>query len=111
MQIIRWSEKPEIDTPHHVSARKLLESQHASVVFLDFQPGETLKLHITPVDALFYVVRGRGECKIGDEVEAVQAGDLVFSPAKVPHLLRSTGEAFQVLVIKVPAPTTATQVL
>jgi mannose-6-phosphate isomerase-like protein (cupin superfamily) len=36
-------------------------------------------------DELFYVVSGRGTARIGDRVEAIEAGDVVFAPAGAAH--------------------------
>jgi mannose-6-phosphate isomerase-like protein (cupin superfamily) len=36
-------------------------------------------------DELFYVVAGRGTARLGDRVEAIEAGDVVFAPAGAVH--------------------------
>src|SRR5215208_711359 len=36
-------------------------------------------------DELFYVVSGRGAARLGDRVEAINAGDVVFAPAGAIH--------------------------
>ncbi|MEW6546605.1 MAG: Rrf2 family transcriptional regulator [Bacillota bacterium] len=60
---------------------------------------------VTPVDVLFYVVKGQGTVLIGDESASVGETDLVVSPKEIPHALRADrGEVFQVLVIKTPNP-------
>ena len=113
MQIVHAFETQEIPTPHKVSARKLMDYEHALVVMLDLKPNETLLPHITPVDVFFYILEGEGEVKIGDEIQPVKKDDVIFSPAKIVHLLRNSHESsnFRILVVKTPKPTSETKLL
>ena len=58
MKIIKYTEAESRENPHGVDARKLYDSNHAIVTHILLQPGEQLKRHITPVDAIFYVLEG-----------------------------------------------------
>ena len=98
--------------PHHVDARKVYETQHATAVVITLKPGEALKKHITPVDVFFYVLEGTGIVEIGDEKQAVGKDMLVESPARVPHTWsNASGSVFRVLVVKVPKPAEETKLL
>jgi len=112
MQIIQAMSAPEVPNPHGVSVRKLYDTKHAQANLVTLQPGEALRLHITPVDVFFYVVAGEGTVQIGDEQEVVSSGALIASPARIPHRLLNEGVGvFQVLVVKTPRPTASTQIL
>ena len=113
MNILNAFEAPKIKTAHKVSARKLMDYEHALVVMLDLKPNETLLPHITPVDVFFYILEGRGEVKIGDEIQKVKKDDIIFSPAKIVHLLRNPHDNanFRFLVVKTPKPTSETKLL
>lgn len=112
MQITDISTLPIGKNPHHVDARVAYESDNAVVVAITLQPGEELKKHITPVDVFFYVLEGTGIVEIGDETEEVGPDMLVESPAKIPHRwFNRSDSVFRVLVVKVPKPTTGTQIL
>jgi quercetin dioxygenase-like cupin family protein len=50
------------------------------VVLITLQPGESLKEHITPVDVLFYVLKGNGTVEIGDVHATVGKDNLIESP-------------------------------
>ena len=98
--------------PHHVDARVAYDTEHAVAVVITLQPGEELKLHITPVDVFFYVLVGTGVVEIGDETEEVGPDKLVESPAGIPHRwFNRSDDVFRVLVVKVPKPTKGTQIL
>ena len=98
--------------PHHVDARKIYDSPHATAVVITLQPGEALKKHITPVDVFFYVLEGTGTVEIGDEKGAVGKDMLVESPARIPHTWANESNAvFRVLVVKVPKPAEETKLL
>lgn len=113
MRIINAFDAPEMKNPHKVSARKLMDFKHALVVMLDIKPNESLLPHITPVDVFFYILEGKGEVKIGEEIKQVKKDDIIFSPAKIVHLLRNSYEEgnFRVLVVKTPKPTSETKLL
>ncbi|MHA1518580.1 MAG: cupin domain-containing protein [Promethearchaeota archaeon] len=107
MQKIKTMEQPISETPHKVDVRKIYSFKHASYVHITLKPGETLKKHITPVDACFYAVEGTGKVEIGDETETLAKDDFVFSPAGIAHRLyneEENKEDFKFLVVKTPTP-------
>ena len=112
MNIVNALKAPENPNPHGVSARGLHATEHVQVVMVTLQPGEKLKLHITPVDVFFYVLAGVVTVEIGGEQQSVPADNLVESPARIPHrLLNESDTVSRVLVVKTPRPTTSTQIL
>lgn len=112
MKVTRFKEVFPQPNPHHVDARKIYDTEHAVVVIITLQPGESLKRHITPVDVFFYVLEGTGVIEIGDERETVEKDTLVESPAGIPHRwINESSAAFRVLVVKVPRPTQETKLL
>jgi quercetin dioxygenase-like cupin family protein len=112
MKIVDAMNAPQSPNPHGVSAQGLLTTEHAQVVMVTLQPGEKLKLHITPVDVFFYVLEGEGIVEIGGEQQTVAIDTLIESPARIPHRLLNEGDGvFRVLVVKTPKPTTSTRIL
>ena len=74
--------------------------------------GEHLKKHITPVDAIFYVLEGTGIVEIGDEKLEVTKDTLIDSPAKIPHCwYNESDKILRILVTKVPKPSGPTKLL
>lgn len=107
MEIIRIAEQPLKKTPRGVKARQVVDRPTVNVVNLVLAPGEEVPTHVTPVDVLFHVIEGTGKVIIGDETADVAAGDVVVSPAHIPHALKADGrDNFGVLVIKTPNPKT-----
>ena len=103
MKITKVSEAPIHQNPHGVDARKLHDSEHAQVVVITLQPGQELKRHITPVDALFFVLEGTGIVEVGDQKVEVGANTLIDSPAGIPHCWYNRSDAvLRVLVVKAP---------
>ena len=112
MKTINISEAEARKNPHNVDARKLYDSEHAMVTHIRLEPGEQLKRHITPVDAIFYVLEGKGIIEIGKETKEVEKDTLIDSPAKIPHCwYNKSNEVLRVLVIKVPRPNESTKLL
>jgi quercetin dioxygenase-like cupin family protein len=51
-----------------------------------FKAGQERPMHASPdSDAFIYLVKGRVEMHVGDEVREVGAGELVLAPANVPN--------------------------
>lgn len=112
MNITSYPNVAALANPHGVDARKLYDTEHAQVVHLTLKPGESLKKHVTPVDVVFYVLRGTGVVEIGDEEVEVMADACIDSPARIPHRWRNTGNSdLRLLVTKVPRPQEKTRVL
>ena len=112
MQIIKPAERPLKDNPHGVDVRGLFRGEHAQVSLISLQPGERLRLHRTPVDALFYLLEGRGIVTVGTEEAEVDAEALVDSPAGLPHTWRNTGDGvLRILVLKTPPQSEPTELL
>ncbi len=112
MKIVNAMTASDSPNPHGVSARELLSTENAQVVMVTLQPGEALKLHITPIDAFFYALEGEGVVEIGGERQTVSRDMLVESPIRVPHRLLNESEGvFRCLVVKTPRPTESTRLL
>ena len=112
MNIIKVSDAPVQENPHGIDARKLYDTQHAQAIVITLKPGEQLKRHITPVDAIFFVLEGRGVVEVGDEKEEVGPNILIDSPARIPHCwYNESGSTLRVLVVKVPRQEEPTKLL
>lgn len=112
MNIVDALTAAESPNPHEVSARELLSTVNAQVGMVTLQPGEVLKLHITPVDVFFYALEGEGVVEIGGEQQLITRDMLVESPARIPHrLLNPKNAVFRCLVVKTPRPTESTRLL
>ncbi len=104
MQIVQARNAQHTPNPHGVQAQALHSTEHVQVTLITLRPGEALKTHVTPVDAIFYGLEGEGVVEIGDERATIGADTLVHSPKGIPHrLLNEGGEVFRFLVIKTPA--------
>jgi len=112
MKTIRYNEAETRQNPHGIDARKLYDGEHAIVTHIQLNPGEQLKRHITPVDAIFYVLEGTGIVEVGDEKLEVTRDTLIDSPANIPHCwYNKSNGILRVLVTKVPKPTGKTKLL
>ncbi len=54
-------------------------------------------------DEMYYVIRGRGHFRAGDEEKEVSAGSVLFVAAKVEHRFHDITEELAVLVFFAPA--------
>ena len=112
MKTIDARTAPVTENPHGVATRKLYESEHAQVIHITLEPGESLKRHITPVDVFFYVLEGTGVVEIGEERRNVGQDTLIDSPKDIVHCWYNESDGpLRFLVVKVPRPTSTTRLL
>lgn len=112
MKIVDALAAPVGKNPHGIEMHSLHTTEHVSVALLVLQPGQALKLHVTPVDAWFYILEGQATVEIGGERQVVGPHHLVDSPARIPHRVLNEGEAaLRFLVVKNPSQQEATRVL
>lgn len=66
------------------------------------EPGTKLHKHMHS-DHFVYILRGKGEVRLGERKEAVQEGDLVLIPKGIPHsILKAGDEEFVFLAMSSP---------
>ena len=112
MQVVKVSSAQDRPNVHNVSVKKLSDTEHAQVLFMELKQGEEVKSHITPVDVFFYVLDGSGIVEIGEEKEKLDKDTLIESPAGTPYRLFNDGkEPFKFLVVKTPRQKETTKVL
>jgi mannose-6-phosphate isomerase-like protein (cupin superfamily) len=107
MKITSYRELEEYKTAHKVDVRQVYNTEHAQVSHITLQAGEALKPHITPVDALFYILEGQPTILIGKERVKVKQDDVIESPKDIVHCVyNETDQVVRFIVSKLPRPTT-----
>ncbi len=56
MKLAKYTDFPEMETPHKVSQRTIYDHEHSRAMVISLGPGQALKLHEAPVDVFFYVL-------------------------------------------------------
>jgi hypothetical protein len=74
----------------------------ANFIVYDLPPGSSEGVHthladnsnrLGVFDEFYYIVSGRGQMQIGDEIVPVVAGDHVFTPIGTPHGIENVAES------------------
>ncbi len=103
MKVIKAEELSFRQTGWGVKGKPIIDMPEIGIVNLVLEPGEKVPSHKTPVDVLFQIIEGNGLVTIGEEEQVVESGNIVVSPAHIPHALEANqGCTFSVYVIKVP---------
>ena len=101
MNIINLKELIGFSRAEKVVAKKIPSEFPAQSVNIVLQSGGVLPIHTTPVDVIFYVIKGTGIIVIGDEEKEVSEGMFIDSPKNIPHgWSNQKEEELSVLVIK-----------
>ncbi len=112
MKMIEVNKAEISDTPHKLDVRQLISNPYIATVHITLESGEALKKHITPVDALFYILEGNPTIEIGEEKQQAGPDTIIESPARIPHnIMNETEKRARILVMKVPKPTEKSQIL
>jgi len=103
MEVIKVAALPYMQTGWGVKGRPVIDMPEVGIINLVLEKGEKVPSHKTPVDVLFQIIEGKGTVAIGEESQVVEAGDIVVSPAHIPHALEANQDClFSVYVMKVP---------
>ena len=82
-------------------------SIHHSVAQITLPPGKASRLHYHPThEESYYILAGKAELQLGDEVQNLKAGDTVLIPVDVVHQIRNLStnrENLVFIAICVPA--------
>lgn len=98
--------------PHGVDVKTVYDHDSAQALHITLLPGQELKRHLTPVDVFFYILEGKGQVEIGEEILVVEKDTVVESPANVRHrLMNPFTDVFRFLVVKAPKPKDKSKVL
>ncbi|MEC9488072.1 MAG: cupin domain-containing protein [Halanaerobium sp.] len=104
MKLIRMDEIEGKVNKRGIQAKELLNHQHARVMNLILQPGDSIPPHSVPVDVFFYVVAGKGTIKVGGQEQQVQPKDIVTCPPGTEMSVKADqGDEFIVLNVKTPS--------
>ncbi|MBI5444995.1 MAG: cupin domain-containing protein [Deltaproteobacteria bacterium] len=67
------------------------------------EPGRTIEAHRDPVEEIYFVYRGRGRMRVGEQERPVAQGDAIHIPVGEVHTLTNdSGETLEILVIASP---------
>jgi quercetin dioxygenase-like cupin family protein len=101
-----------MENPHKLDVRQLYSEEEAQIMHITLKPGESLKPHKTPVNAIFYVLDGVATVHIGEESQSFERDTLIESPAEITHYISNNGEQnARILVIKAPRQANPTRLL
>lgn len=73
-----------------IVSRVIMQSPQGSVNLFAVWEGQRISEHITPCNALIYVLEGRVNITIGGTVHCLSKGDAVVMPGGVPHSLAAS---------------------
>ncbi len=86
--------------------KKLVSESMLEAELVCYEPGQGTREHFHKTqEEIYYIVEGRGSITIGDETTEVSAGDMVFSPADVPHSIATGEERMVMFFVKGPGRT------
>jgi len=66
------------------------------------KPGGYSPLHTHPYEHEVYVLSGKGQVQIGDEVHDIEQGSFAFVPPDIIHQFRNTGDDDLVFLCIIP---------
>jgi mannose-6-phosphate isomerase-like protein (cupin superfamily) len=62
-----------------------------SFIWVEMQPGETVRLHSHPYKEVFIIQEGQSTFTVGDQTLVAHAGQIIVAPADVPHKFVNSG--------------------
>jgi quercetin dioxygenase-like cupin family protein len=89
--------------------KKILSEPLLEAELVCYEPGQGTQEHFHKTqEEIYYIVEGSGSITIDGETTAVKGGDMVFSPADVPHSIAAAEDERMVMFfVKSPGQTMA----
>ena len=96
-----FANKTEILSTPTAKGYKLAETSSNEIVLLQIDSKAKIPAHPLPVNAVFYVTKGRGEITIEEESFTMQKGDVIEVKANVQRSWTNIAtESLELLVVK-----------
>jgi len=83
-----------------VVSKTLLDKDAGTLTLFSFDKGQSLSTHSAPFDASVYILDGKVEITIGQDIHILTAGNFIIMPANIPHSLKAV-EQFKMLLIMI----------
>jgi quercetin dioxygenase-like cupin family protein len=87
-------------SPGSVVSKTMLKKDTGNLTLFSFDTGQGLSEHVSPFDAVVYILDGRAKITIGGEMRPVETGEMLVMPAGVSHALHAA-EPFKMLLIMI----------
>lgn len=82
-----------------VVSKQILKKTNGNITLFAFDKDESLSEHISPYEAVVYMVDGEMEISIGGNPFAVKAGEIIVMPANISHGLKATVKSKMLLTM------------
>ncbi len=98
MKIINRNKARVIHTAHHSELRPLIDRTTSAITQCSLAeetlpPGAAVTPHHhRELEEIYYLIEGQGVMTVGDEQQAVSAGDAIYVPRGTRHTLKNTGD-------------------
>jgi quercetin dioxygenase-like cupin family protein len=108
VEVVRLEDVPPIELPGGSWSRVLLTGERVAsscaLGFSSFAAGTSTAMLSHATEELAYVLSGRGEIRLDDDMVAYGAGSALFIPAGVWHAVANTGHEPVTMVFAFPHP-------
>ena len=107
MKVVNRATARRLLTPHNTFITPLIDRSTSDITQCSLAeevlpPGAAVKPHYHKThEEIYYLLRGSGRMRVGEEWQDVTAGDAVYIPAGLVHSLANTGAEDIILVVVV----------
>jgi mannose-6-phosphate isomerase-like protein (cupin superfamily) len=89
---------------HRGAVARMIMTSHflQSMEFLAYAllpSGNVLEEHVDEVEEIYFILKGGGLMKVGDEEKEVKDGDAIWIPAGDPHRLENTTKDMTIILV------------
>jgi quercetin dioxygenase-like cupin family protein len=70
----------------------------------ELKPGKVIEEHVDPYEEIYYIVKGSGLMRVGDDEQQVSAGDATWLPYGIPHSLENNTDEDCIFVVAAGIP-------
>ena len=82
-----------------IVSRTIIDTKAGTVTLFAFDEGQGLSEHVTPYDALVYLLDGEADIIISGKVLRLVTGEMVIMPANEPHAVKAVKKFKMILIM------------
>ncbi|NIN51977.1 MAG: cupin domain-containing protein [Nitrososphaeria archaeon] len=82
-----------------VVSRTIIDKKTGTVTLFAFDKDQGLSEHITPFDALVYLLDGEAEIVISGNAHRLKEGEIIIMPANKPHAVKALSRFKMILTM------------
>jgi quercetin dioxygenase-like cupin family protein len=83
-----------------IVSKNIVKKPGVTLTLFAFDKGESLSEHTTLFEAMVFIIEGKAEITVGEELNLMSSGQIIILPANIPHAVKAN-ERFKMMLMMI----------